>query len=184
MKKKFFFLFVFSFFFYPITSFALSPDICGSGFGDVNYNDTFHDIGADLFGQPTYANTALTRYLNHGNDSFYRGDNQTPEDASVHYYISGDSPIGAYTNNAYVAPAGSFVTCPTYSYEYEYEYQYPYPTPSIDGSPFGSYTDLSTSTTDRLLGSLNFGIAIIIVFFCLGFVGYVYNKITSKKSWL
>jgi len=41
----------------------------------------------------------------------------------------------------------------------------------------------SATTTNRMLGSLNFGITILIVFFILGFSGYLWNKTGKKKPW-
>lgn len=41
------------------------------------------------------------------------------------------------------------------------------------------------STTDELraLGTISFGLGIIIVLMFLGFTGYIFNKISSKKPW-
>jgi len=42
----------------------------------------------------------------------------------------------------------------------------------------------SATTTNQMLGSINFGLAILIVFFMIGFSGYVWNKFGNKKPWL
>lgn len=46
--------------------------------------------------------------------------------------------------------------------------------------------DLTASSTAQIsenLGSLNFGLAIIITLMSLGFVGYIYNGISKKRKW-
>lgn len=42
---------------------------------------------------------------------------------------------------------------------------------------------VATSTEVSYLGTLNFGVAIIITFIFLGFLGYIFNRISSKKPW-
>jgi len=42
----------------------------------------------------------------------------------------------------------------------------------------------SATTTNQMLGSINFGLAILIVFFMIGFSGYVWNKFGNKKPWM
>jgi len=69
-------------------------------------------------------------------------------------------------------------------------FQDPYPTPSSGtftattcGGGSGTSTTATTSI-ETLLGTLNFGIAIIITILFLMVVGFMYNNMTRKKPWL
>lgn len=54
----------------------------------------------------------------------------------------------------------------------------------IQGEETGGGTAVATTTNDILaLGSLNFALGIIIVLMMLGFTGYIFNRISSKKPW-
>jgi len=47
----------------------------------------------------------------------------------------------------------------------------------------GSGTSTTATSTDALLGSIGFGLAVIITILFIAVIGFVYNKITIKKPW-
>jgi len=51
------------------------------------------------------------------------------------------------------------------------------------GGGGGSSTTTTATSTEAILGSISFGLAIIITILFIAVIGYVYNKITPKKPW-
>lgn len=107
------------------------------------------------FGSTTDQNLALINNPVSGY-SYYR--------ASMQHYCAEDTRVVADTPSA-----GSAQYNVTYSVTYV---------------PYAIGSSTATTTDQRFLGSISFGLVIIITLLFLGFVGYIYNSFTTKKPWL
>jgi len=93
-----------------------------------------------------------------------------------------------YLTSEVTATGGSMYTSGSYTiHVFETDDDFVITYISSSGGGTGTTTEIdwgSATTTNQMLGSINFGLAILIVFFMIGFSGYVWNKFGNKKPWL
>jgi hypothetical protein len=100
---------------YPVL--ALQPDVCASGFGNSNYNGTWHDTGSTFHSLPLYYDVSNTYSLYGFGDGYYRmatkviQEGANPDTLQDYYLLTGDPPLGTWTANLGTAPGGDTVAC-------------------------------------------------------------------------
>jgi len=169
----------------PSFSFAFTQGYLGDGFGSDEVNDYFCDTGLTDNGVPYYKKLDDSLTIWGDNGQRYWKINTDINDVGVHLY---DGDTGGAGQTLSVDPDGA-VTWTT-----------------ADGdSPVGSFTSVdcdeieedpptgdtatstidwgSATTTNRMLGSLNFGVTILITLFLIFFCGYLWNSMHKKKPW-
>jgi len=154
----------------PSFSFARTGFI-GSGFGYSPANGTYCDSGDTFNLTPIYTNENGENIFSNTMDTRWYLS-QTIQESQVDYYsdagntlINNPFELNPWTANDQ-ATAGEFseTTCEEET---------------------GTSTPETTNATSTIayLGSIAFGQAIIITLLFLGFIGYIYNSIHTKKPW-
>lgn len=132
-----------------------------TGFGDPSAEGDYFESGDTYNSDPVYINDNGWFVYRLVNGITWAMNSTDSEELFYAYYFDdvGD-PIGSWTVQLGTSPAGStsLIEC----------------------------TEVSTSTPTVIssLGSITFGISIIIVFLSFMLVSLIYNSVKSKKPWL
>lgn len=170
------FVFVSFVFLLPYNSYASTCNLIGSGFSSMTaFNGTWTRSVDTYRSLPSFTK-----------GSYYLAINPVAYDASLLYwiidttpestggfpyykpYVDADGYVGNYTHNIEGSPTEGTMTLEDCE----------------GGGGTATSTASSTTSTDQLLGSISFGITIIIVLLSMVSIGMLYNGITTKKPWL
>lgn len=178
MIKGLKYIFIFSFLFLPVLSFA-SDCFTFAGWGDSQLNGNWEVDGANTNnGYPVYKHITNSRYvtsINHaGNNYQIMCSIDAPDvfctGGTRYAYVIGEidtTIIDTYTWTADQSTVGTIDICEE----------------GGGGSEGTGDFTLNASTTDsQALGGINFGLGIIIVIMSIGVSGYIFNTFNKRKK--